>query len=258
MKVIKKEAKMRKFIIFAIFISIIALPVAARPKYSLNLGYSFWSLNLIKGLIEDAVGDELQTQLQDQIRGDFPEETLADYNQTINFDSSGGGLVIELRIYPSGENGSFSLGFSYARIDSNIELSGDFRQNFVSGDYITATADSKLVHKYSAFLLDLRWDLFPEGKIHPYFSIGGGLAPLNGTLTYSATGFAYIDKKKEKYNIEEETEELTDIEDITISIVPILLVNAGIRVELYEGMSVYADGGVWNGFLFRVGLSYAF
>ena len=249
---------MKKFLVFFIMVSFLAIPVISKPKYSLHIGYSFWTLNLVKGLIEEKVGDELQTQLQDSINNDFPEETLTDYSQDVNFNSSGGGIYLELRIYPSGEKGSFSVGFSYARVDSNIELSGNIRQNFESGDYITATASSSLVHKYSAFLLDLRWDLFPNGRVHPYFSLGGGLAPLNGTISYQASGYAYINKIKEKYEIEDETKELDEIEDINISMIPVLLINLGIRVDLYKGISLYADGGLWNGFLFKVGLLYSF
>ncbi len=249
---------MKKFLIFPLLIILLILPALSRPKYSLHIGYSFWTLNVLKDLIEEKIGEELQIQLQDQIKNDFPEETLTEYNQEINFDSSGGGIVVELRIYPSGENGSFSVGFSYARIDSKIDLSGEIRQDFESNDYLTATANSNFIHKYSAFLLDLRWDLFPNGKVHPYFSFGGGLAPLNGNISYSASGYVYIEKNKEKYEIAEETKNLDEIEDINISIVPVLLINLGIKVDLYHGISVYADGGIWNGFLFKAGLIYSF
>ncbi len=249
---------MKKFLVFPLLILLLASPVLSRPKYSLHIGYSFWTLNVLKDLIEEKIGDELQTQLQNQIKNDFPYKTLGEYTQDVDFDSSGGGIVVELRIYPSGENGSFSIGFSYARIDSKIDLSGEIRQDFESGDYLTATANSNFIHKYSAFSLDLRWDLFPEGRVHPYFSFGGGLAPLNGNFSYSASGYSYINNHKNKYDIGDETKNLDEIEDINISIIPVLFANLGIKVDLYQGISAYADGGLWNGFLFRVGLIYSF
>ncbi len=250
---------MIKKMIFMFFYMILIISFGfSNPKYYISVGYGNWSLNLLKNTIEDKLNDLLKDNLQDNIKNDYPAQTLGDYSQDVNFDSSGGGVNFQIRIYPGGEKGSFSLGFSYFRIDSKIIISGHVRQNFVSGDYISSNAEGNLIINYSAFVVDLKWDLLVEGKIHPYISFGGGISPLKGNLNYNAIGAYYShNKKKGSYTINE-SEDLTEIEDIKISYLPVLIINFGIRVEIIQNGSVFVDGGIWNGFMVKGGIAYTF
>ncbi len=248
----------RKVFVSILIFMIIGIFGYSRPKYYISIGYGSWSLNLLRGVIEEKMDDVLRENLQDNFKEDYPNEVLGDYTQDVNFDSSGGGVNFQIRIFPGGEKGSFSLGFSYFRVDSKIMISGDIRQNFISDDYISANAEGNLIINYSAFVIDMRWDLFPQGKIHPYISLGGGISPLKGSMDYSADGGLYSnDHRKEGYTISE-SKDLTEVEDINFSHIPVILINLGIRVDVIKNGSFFLDGGIWNGFMIKGGIAYSF
>jgi hypothetical protein len=250
---------MKKKIFFMFFFMVLIISLGfSKPKYYISIGYGNWSLNLLKSTIEDKLDDLLRDNLQDSIKSDYPSQTLGDYSQNVNFDSSGGGVNFQIRIYPGGEKGSFSLGFSYFRVDSKIIISADIRQNFTSGDYIASDAEGNLIVNYSAFAVDLKWDLLVNGKIHPYISFGGGIAPLKGNMDYYANGAYYShNKKRESYTISN-SDDLTEIDDIKISYLPIIIINFGVRVDIIKNGSLFLDAGIWNGFMVKGGIAYTF
>jgi len=254
---------MKKLLLFLIVLVFIFAGFShARPKYYISIGYGSWSLNIIKDLVEDSIGSVLEDELKDSIQNDFPEEVPLKYSQDVNFDSSGGGVNFHLRIYPGGENGSFSVGIGYFRVDSKINLSGEAEQVFVSGNYISADAQGEMVQNYSAFTFDLKWDLLPDSKIHPYISIGGGIAPLKGEMKYSAFGQNHYNGNVDEYIVEEEVKTLEEViedsADISLTYIPVILLNFGVKADIIEGASLFADFGIWNGFMLKGGIAYSF
>ncbi len=248
---------MKRFCISFLIISLLMVSSIAfsKPSYTVSISYGIWSLWFGDNIIENLIEDSVKSNLQEQVQDDFPEEVIGEYTQDINVDSSGGGFAFQLRFYPKGEKGVFSLGLLYYKNDTTINLNGNVIQYFIPQEnYIELNADGFLELNYSAFLIDLRWDMLPSKRIRPYISFGVGLSPLKGKIVFNGEGKSVINNEEESYAYSEE-EKLEDIEDIPTSIIPVVQLLFGLRGELVEHMSIFVDAGVWNGFMVKFGLS---
>ncbi len=248
---------MKKIVVLLSFLVLVfSMNLYSKPAYTVSISYGMWSLWFGENIIENLIEDSIKNDLQEQIQEDFPDRELGEYSQDINVDSSGGGFSFQLRFYPKGEKGVFSFGILYYKTNTKVDLNGNVVQYFVpQEDYIELNADGYLELNYSAFMMDLRWDMLPSKKIRPYISFGIGLSPLKGRIVFNGRGESVIDGKKDSYDYNED-EELENIEDIPTSILPVVQLLFGIRGDLVEHLSIFADAGVWNGFMVKVGLSF--
>ncbi len=250
----KKKEKIFVALILFYFIFFSNSNAFSKVKYSVGVNYTSWGLWFIENMMENMIEDAVKGNLQEQIENDFSGYTLGDYTQDINLKSSGNGINVQLRIYPGGENGVFSLGINYFKLNSTLDLTGNVIQYFVpDSNYIELNATGVFEINYSAFLVDFRWDLLPESMIHPYISIGGGISPLKGKIIFNGEGSSYINQIKDTYSYNED-EKLEDIEDIPTKILPVLQLNLGIKADINRYISISVDGGVWNGFLIKMGV----
>ena len=136
-------------------------------------------------------------------------------------------------------------------------IDGVLRQDFTSGEYLDMNAQGKVKNKYSAFLMDLRWEFFPSSSVTPYFSIGGGFSPLKGTAKVTGKGISHLKSGDELYEANEERE-LKEIDAIPLSFIPVVMMNLGLKAELTREFSLFADFGVWNGFILNAGAAFSF
>ena len=241
-------------IVFCFIISVQGL--SAKGKWEFNVHYSTWSLNLLKGTIEDMVNGAIETEFKDRILEEHPSLIESYYSQDVNFDSSGNNYGFEVRFYPGGEKGSFSLGFSIEKTKMEFSLDGEVRDEFTNGSYANLNAKGNLVVSPLSYNLSFRWDIKPSWRVRPYFTFGFGIAPINGNISYSLIGkfFNADTNKLETENIKDE-ENLKDLEEVP-PIFPIVQLSFGIKGEITKGLYLLIDAGIWNGFLLRGGISF--
>jgi hypothetical protein len=269
-------------VIFIFLVSMLTNPALAK-KGTIEFGFHYgsWSLNLLKGLFEENMQESFDTSIKDalleEIQIDHPELVERSFTQTIDFGSSGNNYGFEIRWYPGGEGGSFSLGLSLEKstmrfglenTGATLELVDQFTLEPASFNGEVKKAEFEI--NPTTFLLSFRWDLKPSWRVSPYITLGigagAGTAFEVATITYDYEGTLFIPgESPEIYsgedvkNLEEIREEADDPEDIWIpSVFPFIQLNLGLKGEIVEGLYALADFGIWDGFLFRGGLAYRF
>jgi len=225
-------------------------------------------MNLFKGLFENRLIDEISEEIQEElikqardIRIDsYPMPT--NFDQTFAFDSGGPNYGLEIRFYPQGREGAFSLGFSLDKTKIRLTVKGDVRQDFNDGSYAEVKDALGEVTLNPLFtLLNFRWDFKPSWRVTPYFVFGVGVAALNGKVRYDYIG-SYRWQVFEQQIGESETKTIQEAEeesDANIpNIVPLLQMNLGIRAEVIPHLHLRAEVGIWDGFALRAGVGYRF
>jgi tetratricopeptide (TPR) repeat protein len=234
-------------------------------KWEIEVHYSDWGLNLVKGLFEGTatkeLGEEIRTELSNQVRDLHPGLLRSSYEQNLAFDSEGSNYGFEMRYYPLGREGFFSLGLSFEKTTIRLSVSGLTKQVFHDGSY--ATVDSKIYLKTSPFSTNLsfRWDFKPSWRVTPYFVFGFGLASLKGEVGLNYSGKYQwggasegVEKDEIKTLIQAEEDGDFSIPDIFF----ILQAAFGLRGEIYKGICLRVETGFWDGLLLRGGLAYRF
>ncbi|MGB9836472.1 MAG: hypothetical protein ACPLRX_07015 [Candidatus Saccharicenans sp.] len=243
-----------------------------------NVHYSRWTLNLVKGIVENMVSDALESDLKDrflqQIQENYPNLVESGYSQSVVFDAPGHNIGFEIRYYPGGRTGAFSLGLaveqstmkvSFPEVMANLNLndtSTGGTANFV------AQAGGEFLVKPLSFHLNMRWDFLPSKIVSPYFCLGAGISTsktfldanyhyyYSGTLTLPDGSNQVYSASDSKTLREIKEERLAEGKDWPLNFVPILQLNLGLRVRLSEKFRLMLDAGLFDGFLFRGGLSF--
>lgn len=237
-------------------------------KIEIAIYYGRWSLNLFKGLFEDdlirEISEEIQEEILNQVRGirGNPAPSPTVFDQTFTFDSGGPNYGLEVRLYPQGKEGAFSLGISLDRTKVRLTLVGDVSQNFSdrsSAEVRGAVGEITLNPFFT--ILSFRWDFKPDWRITPYAVFGIGVAALNGQVRYDYTG-SYRWGVFEQEIGEAETRTIKEAEedsDINFpNILPLLQINFGVRAEIIPHLHLRAEAGIWDGFALRAGFGYRF
>ena len=232
----------------------------AKGKWEVGLHYGGWNLGFLesylKGVIEDTVGDELK----EAIIKEHPEKSglERDYRQALSLDSTGHNFGVEIRFYPAGREGSFSLGLSLEKTEMQLNLEGSARDDFSDGSYFDGWGSGKLLIDPISYHLSFRWDIKPSGRLHPYFSLGFGLASLKGYLSYEANGDFYdgaTGELESEFYFDEIDLEILDY--IKPRITPIIVqLNLGLKCKISDDFHFLIDAGIWNGFLLRGGVAF--
>jgi hypothetical protein len=237
-------------------------------KIEVAVYYGHWSLNLFKGLFEERlfnrIEKDIKKELLDQvqiIRGDRDIDT-ANYGQTFTFDSGGPNYGLEIRFYPQGREGAFSLGFSIDKTRVRLTIQGDVRQDFNDGSYAEvkdAVGEFTLNPLFTN--LNFRWDFKPDWRVTPYFIFGLGVAALNGDVSYNYTGsyrWGISEAEVGKSDTKPIKEVEEDSDENLPNIIPLLQLNLGVRAEVIPHLHLRAEVGIWDGFVFRAGMAYRF
>lgn len=273
--------------IFAVVLMVFSLAsgapiLRASGQWEFGVHYSRWSLNLVKPLIEDSLNDTVASDLKDRflkdIQADHPSIRESGYSQNVTFDSSGDNYGAEVRFYPGGRHGSFSLGFSVEKSTMKVsfpEVAGSLELE----DEITHTtgsfegnAQGEFLLKPLSFHLSLRWDIFPSAGLHPYITLGVGASTAEAidraTYSYSYTGTLSLPGHPPEEYADSESKTLKELKEeldakgedfpIPVNFVPFFQLNLGLKGRLTDNIHLLVDAGIWNGFLLRAGIAFRF
>lgn len=234
-------------------------------KFEIEVHYSRWSIDLIKGWFEDSLterlGREIRDEVSSQIRDSHSSLIKSDFEEDLSFDSTGSNYGLEIRFYPQGREGSFSLGVSFEKTNMRLMVKGPVKQEFTDGTY--AEVDSEGYIEMSPFSTNLsfRWDMMPKWRATPYFVLGFGLAALDGEVGYEYQGvYQWAGSSEQVENTEVQTlkEAEEDIDFNFPNIFFLLQMNFGLRVELIPYLHLRMEAGFWDGFVLRAGISLRF
>lgn len=268
-----------KVIPAVLFLFILAVsPLSAQGHFEFGFHYSRWSIDILRGMIEEGISDALETDLKDKfledIQSDHPYLNETSYSQDVAFDSSGNNFGFEIRWYPGGHDGSFSIGFSVEKtsmtvslpeVSASLSLKDDLTQEEAS---FQGDASGEFVIKPLSFHLSFRWDIIPSSIVHPYITFGfgaaGGTALDNAKVTYSYTGDLTVSGEDPEHYENGETKSLKELKDeleeegedfFLPGFMPFIQLNLGLKGRLTENLYILVDAGIFNGFLIRGGVA---
>ncbi|MDH7512977.1 MAG: hypothetical protein QHH14_08535 [Clostridiales bacterium] len=274
----KRKSPVLFVIIFCFVLAAQAPPAGAQGHFEFGFHYSRWSINLLRSFIEEGISNALKTDLKgsilEDIQADYPNLEEVAYDQKVAFDSSGDNFGFEIRWYPGGSNGSFSLGLSVEKTSMKVavpEISASLSlRDAISGEkgHFAASSAGEFLIKPLSFHVSLRWDIIPSSIVHPYITFGLGAA--TGTaleearVTYSYSGDLilpgrlpehYKDSigktlKELKVELEEEGEDF-----FLPGFIPFIQLSLGLKAKFSQNIHLLLDAGIWNGFLLRGGVS---
>jgi hypothetical protein len=262
------------FIVFLAGLLLAAPSLQAQGHFEFSGHYGRWSLNLLGKLAKDTVNDMLKDELEDRILEDiqdsYPGFSLTSYDQSLDFSSGGDNFGLAFRFYPGGHHGSFSVGASIEKCSFRVSPSvTSLMQLQDSGTLATATfngtASGEARIKALAFLLTLRWDLFPSMVVHPYITFGGGISTAkaldDSSVSYSYTGQLTGSTIPTETVEGSDTKTLRELKDEAETdfplpnFLPFLQLNLGLKARLTSNIHLFVDGGVLNGLIIRGGVA---
>jgi hypothetical protein len=245
----------------------------AQGHFELSFHYGIWTIDLLGDTVENAVSDALETEVRDaileEIQNDYPDLENPIYSQSIDFDSSGNNYGFEVRWYPGGQDGSFSLGFSLEKTKMEIDLAKIAADmEFDDGSTFGGMATGGVVLHPLTFHLSFRWDIIPSSLVHPYITFGVGAATFGSIegdeVSYSWTGELNVpgdplkiydgDEAKTIKEIQDDLEE-EDEDFLPLPFLPFIQLNLGLKGKITENIHLMVDVGIWNGFIFRGGIA---
>lgn len=246
---------------FKIFCFIFTLPLIftkgfSQGNWEFNLHYGSWNVNFAKEMVESAIEDSIDSEIRDSILQDHPQLTERNYYRDSKFGSSGFNGGFEIRYYPGGEKGSFSIGFSVEKTKMKLNLDGTVKMDFTDGSYVDFIANGEFIMEPLSYNLSFRWDIKPSWVVHPYIGFGFGIAPLKGNFSFTTDGTFYdANSGTRERETESEKKNLEDLKDLPLKIIPIIQFNLGIKANITNNIQFHLDTGMWNGLLIRGGIS---
>jgi len=238
-----KGVNMKKLLSTILFIVSLTLASYAQGQWEIGIHYSTWGTSYFGVDTEENLPDAFES-----------------YSGTLKFDPHGHNYGIEIRFFPGGKHGSFSLGISYDRNYFNADISGSYSEG---GNTITGAGDIKLAPH--SFNLDFRWDIIPRSRVHPYIGFGFGAGPLNGTATLTTVtkndNTGAKTSQTETLTLREAIKNIEEKNDVNLSFIgvfPIAYLNLGLRGEIVDSIYVLGEIAFYDGFIARGGISYRF
>lgn len=246
----------------------------AQGHFEFSGHYGRWSLNILGNLAKDALNDmirdELEGRILEDIQDSYPGYSMTLYDQSLDFSSGGDNFGLAFRFYPGGHRGSFSLGVSVEKCSFKINPSvTSLMQLQESGTMETATfsgaANADAAIKALAFLLTLRWDIFPSMVVHPYITFGGGISTSkaldDSSVSYSYAGLLTGGSIPAETFDGSDSKTLRELKDEADSdfpfpnFLPFVQLNLGLKARLTPNIQLFVDGGVLNGLILRGGVA---
>lgn len=235
-------------------------------RFEVSVHYSGWTVNpvvsLFEGDLNDSIGKALQNAIEDELTARYPGLKKDAFSSDLAFDASGANYGFELRYYARGRAGTFSLGFGLEKTRIRFSMDGTATQSFTVGGIAQATAEATVEAKPLATHFSFRWEMGrAAARVKPFFTLGLGLAPLDGTFFYSYTGTYTLGASQESIS-DSQTKDFEalseDIEFDIPKIIVFLQFDFGLKVEIVKGLFVTGQAGLWDGFHLRGGLGYRF
>lgn len=260
------------------FIMFLSGPLLADGHLEFNVHYSYWTLNVVRGLVEKMVSDTLKSDLKDrfveQIQTDHPTYVESGYQQEVDFDAPGHNVGLELHFYPGGRGGAFSIGLaveqttmkvSFPAVTARLEMT-DLNLNQTAT--FNGLASGEFIIKPLSFHFNMRWEFLPSRTFSPYLTVGAGISTsrsffdaryryeYSGTLTLPDNSTEHYSDSDSQTLRQIKDERLEQGKDFPLNFMPIFQFNLGFRARVSRALSLVADAGIFNGFLFRGGLSF--
>lgn len=234
-------------------------------KFEVEVHYGQWSVDMIKGAFEDELNDRMGKEIRDefssQIREFHPYLVKTSHEETLAFDSGGWNTGMEVRFYPGGREGAFSLGFSLEKTRMRLTVQGPVKQVYADGSYAEVESEGYVILNPFSTNLSFRWDMRPSWRITPYIVFGFGLAAMNGEVGYSYAGTYNWGGPQEAVN-DSQVKNLKEAEeDMEFNIPNVFFLfqaNLGLRAQIIPHLHVRIETGIWDGFILRAGLAFRF
>ncbi len=255
---------MKKVILVFLIVAIIIVFsqfVLAKGKWQIGPHYGIWSLSPVKTIIEDFMGDTLESEFQGLVE-EYLEIIDPDWEYTpgIHFGSGGTNLGLEVRFYPGGEDGSFSIGLAVEKSQLELTLDGSIRFELADGSYFEGSGNARLFLEPTSYHLSFRWDIKPSWRLHPYIGFGAGIGSLNGILVYdNVTAQVYDASTATTVTVtyppgQMDLADLLEDAGFPAIPLPILQLNLGLNFEITNNLYLLLDAGIWDGLLVRGGV----
>jgi hypothetical protein len=258
--------------------------ISLKGKVELGFHYSSWSIRLMEGLLETALNDAMKSQMLNLVREEYPGliENSAVVSSTR--DSSGSNFGLEIRWYPAGERGSFSLGLSLektsmavAMTETKAAISLDIPEAGISkpASY-SGQGNGEFRLEPWSFHVNFRWEFKPQWTVHPYLALGVGYGSGRyldrGTLDYRVQGDLLLSDGGAEHFVESGTKTLKAVKDkmaddadregkvlkIPFWFVPFFELSLGAKGKIADNLCLLGEAAFWDGFILRGGIAYHF
>jgi len=235
-------------------------------KLQIGFHYGPWTLKPFSNYFEDDLLQEISKEIRERVNnaifGSIPWGGLVtDYDDELVFGTSGHNIGVEIRFYPKGPEGSFSLGFSIERTKIKVKAEGPINQSYVLGASSSVEGLGYITADPLTMNLGFRWDTSPSWRVSPYFVIGFGLATLIGEVGYEWTGsyqYKNIIEQTDGSDILTLEEVEWQIEENIPNVFYLFQLNIGVRARITRNFYINGELGFWNGTVFRAGVAYGF
>lgn len=236
-------------------------------KLEIGIHYGPWTLKPFSNYFEEdlleEISDEVRKRVNDEINSLYPGvgDTVTEYEDPLDFSSSGSNFGVELRFYPKGKEGSFSLGLSIEKTKIKIKAEGPITQYYIAGANSTVDGLGYVTTNPLSMNLSFRWDFNPAWRVSPYFVCGFGFATLVGEVGYEWIG-TYHWRNVSGQLGGSDTLTFQDVEWEASENIPnifyLVQLNLGVRARITPNIYLNAEAGFWDGMVFRAGVFYRF
>lgn len=237
-------------------------------KLQIGIHYGPWTLKPFSNYFEDDLLEHLSKEIRKRVNTEletklpFPVgDKVIDYNDELIFSTSGYNLGFEIRFFPKGPEGSFSLGLSVERTKINIKAEGPVNQSYIEGVTSTVEGLGYITTNPLTMNLSFRWDTNPSWRVSPYFVTGFGLAALLGEVGYEWTGSAQY----KNITLQTGGSDILTLEEVEReakenipNVFYLFQLNIGVRARITPHFYINGEIGFWDGMVFRAGVFYGF
>jgi len=250
----------------------------AQGHFEVGFHYGWWTVDLLKSAIEGAINDSIKTDLRkkflDEVHKDHPHDQEVSYTQTLAFDSGGDNWGFDVRWYPSGAEGVFSLGLAVEKVNMRASLT-DIKislglQNEVTHEFgvVQGGARGDFKIRPLAFLANVRWEFSPGARFRPYLCLGlgltGGSALENAVFSYSYEGDYNLPDRAPEHYAGSESKTGKQLKDQAEaegekfgipSVLPFVQLGIGLSAAVHRNIHLLVDAGILDGFVLRAGVA---
>ena len=243
---------MRRVTIIIIALLLLILPVTGKGMFEIGIHFSTWNVNMIAPLLEDEVVPEI-------------EYWDPDYGN-LTFDSNGNNYGFEFRVFPWGENSSFSVGLSYERNNFKMRADGVYDGYDDRGNPIQAEAEGTIDLFPHSVNFSIRFELWPSKRVHPFIGLGFGfgvqdiLVKFHSKVTTDEGGVVLTQEQDEIFTTQDVLDEYEkeNGEKFPVGFFPVLHINFGFMGEVIDNTYLLGEVAFYDGLIFRAGISYRF